>query len=78
MDKGKYDIFSGMTAQVNIVVENKKDVIYVPASFIQKRRGKSTVALEDSSDPTGSGITTPVVTGISNLLNTEIVSGVKE
>jgi HlyD family secretion protein len=78
MDKGNHDIFSGMTAKVNIIVEKKKDVLYVPASFIQKRRWRAIVLKEDLSDPTGSGIITPVVTGISNLLNTEIVSGVKE
>lgn len=78
LDKWEFRIFSGMSASINIIIETKKNILTVPSSFVQKRKEKSFVNLENPADKTGSGISTEVVTGISNLLNTEIMSGLNE
>ncbi len=74
MDKGDNQIFSGMSAKVNIVIEGKKDALIVGTSFIEKVGGKSVVLKKNGTKTER----TEVVTGITNATNTEIVSGVSE
>ena len=74
MDKGDNQIFSGMSAKVNIVIEGKKDALIVGTSFIEKMGGKSIVLKKNGTKTER----TEVVTGITNATNTEIISGVSE
>ncbi|HBY99216.1 MAG TPA: hypothetical protein DEP84_35605, partial [Chloroflexi bacterium] len=65
---------TGMTANVNIVVQQRDNILMVPnrAIHTQGRQRFVTVLFE------GRQIQVPVQTGLSNDTNTEIVSGLKE
>ncbi|EKE29217.1 MAG: efflux transporter, RND family, MFP subunit [uncultured bacterium (gcode 4)] len=78
LDKWDLQIFSWMSATINIMVQSKKWVLTLPSSFIQKRRDKAFVIVEDSEKKTWTWTRTEVVIWISNLLNSEIVSWVNE
>ncbi|MBL8215074.1 MAG: efflux RND transporter periplasmic adaptor subunit [Bryobacterales bacterium] len=69
---------SGMTANAEIVLEEKKGVIAVPESAILYKRDKTTeVEIADATAETGKR-KVPVVTGISNGAKTEIAKGLQE
>ncbi len=81
----------GMTANASIVTDVKQDVLCVPSTAVKVKNGASYVlvfdpALKMTVDPAGGqGVTSavepkqvPVVTGISNDTETEIVSGLSE
>ena len=69
---------AGMTANAEIVLEEKKGVIAVPESAILYKKDKSTeLELLDPTHESGKR-RVAVKTGISNGAKTEIVSGIKE
>lgn len=75
MDKGKYAIFSGMSAKVDIVNESHDDTLVIGTSFVQKGRdGTASVLKRVGTTDTK----TDVEIGISTPRNTEILSGVDE
>ncbi|EKE28725.1 MAG: hypothetical protein ACD_3C00025G0014 [uncultured bacterium (gcode 4)] len=78
LDKWDLKIFSWMSATINIIVQSKKWVLTLPSSFIQKRRDKSFVTIEDPENKAWTWTRTEIVTWISNLLNSEIVSWINE
>ncbi len=49
MDKGKHSIFSGMTAKMTIIVDERKNVLVAPTSFIQKKKDMQYVTLQDGT-----------------------------
>jgi macrolide-specific efflux system membrane fusion protein len=65
---------SGMNATVNFVTENRDNVLLLPIEAVTKVKDKSFVLVKtsDSVEP----IKQPVVTGISDDKNIEIVSGI--
>lgn len=64
-----------MTAQVNIIVQQAKNVLIIPSSAITNNKGKTTVRVLDSD---GSVRTVEVVVGINNRVNAEIKSGLRQ
>jgi HlyD family secretion protein len=68
------DVKTGMTANVNIITDQRNDVLMVPNRAVRTvgRQKMATVLFE------GRNIDTPVVTGMSGDTQTEIVSGLKE
>jgi HlyD family secretion protein len=69
---------SGMTANAEIVLEEKKAVLAIPESAILYKKDKSTeVEIVDSSIEAGKR-KVPVTTGISNGAKTEIAKGLAE
>lgn len=69
---------SGMTANAEIVLEEKKGVLAIPESAILYKKDKSTeVEIADPSVETGKR-KVPVTTGISNGAKTEIAKGLTE
>jgi HlyD family secretion protein len=69
---------SGMTANAEIVLEEKKGVLAIPESAILYKKDKSTeVEIADASAETGKR-RIPVVAGISNGAKTEILKGLSE
>lgn len=66
----------GMTTQVEIIAEEKKDVLTVPNAALKISQGKRSV---DVLDPRTRQVTrVPVTTGISDGTRTEIISGLAE
>jgi len=69
---------SGMTANAEIVLEEKKAVLAIPESAILYKKDKSTeVEIVDAAAETGKR-KVPVTTGISNGAKTEIAKGLAE
>lgn len=69
---------SGMTANAEIVLEEKKDVLAVPESAILYKKDKTTeVEIADATVETGKR-RVAVLTGISNGAKTEVAKGLKE
>lgn len=66
----------GMTAQVDIFTQQKKDILLVPNSAIKPYQGEKAVQVLD--DATGEIIYLPIKTGIVGDVNTEVLSGVDE
>jgi len=66
---------SGMTANVTFLVEEKTDVLYVPADAIKVTNGSSFVLVRGSEKKP---IQSPVTTGITDGKKIEIQSGLKE
>lgn len=66
---------SGMTANVTFSVNEKKDVLYIPAEALKITEGTSFVLVKGSSkDP----IQLPVTTGLSDGKKIEILEGLKQ
>lgn len=65
---------SGMTANVSVLVESKKDVVAVPNSFIKTQRGKDSVTVKKSD---GSVQIQPLELGLSDGRMTEVISGLE-
>lgn len=67
---GKFRI--DMTAQVNIIINEAKGVLTIPASAIKDEQGKTTVQVLGAD---GKATTVPVQVGINNRVTAEIKSG---
>jgi len=74
LNKGEEKIFSGMTATVEIITAEAENVISLSNSLITTHNDKSTVLKLVDGKPTP----TEVTLGVSDDINTEIVSGVSE
>jgi len=66
---------SGMSANVDVTISEKKDVLLLPVTAINERKEKKFVLLKTKS---GNPEIREVETGIEDGKNTEIVSGVEE
>jgi len=66
----------GMTANLNIVVGRRQDVLLVPALAVQQSDEGNVVLVQDTPD--GPAVTTPVQIGLSDGTYVEIVSGLIE
>jgi len=66
---------SGMSANVDVTISEKKDVLLLPATVIKERKGKKFVLLKTES---GEPENREVQTGIEDGRNVEIVTGVEE
>ncbi|MCK9272697.1 efflux RND transporter periplasmic adaptor subunit [Candidatus Gracilibacteria bacterium] len=73
LDKGKTDIYSSMTAKVNILIESKKDILVIPASYIEEASGIKYVLVKEN----GQEVKKEVATGITDDTNIEITEGLK-
>lgn len=67
-------IFEGMTADVTFVIEEVKDVIYVPRKAVVEENGKKYVYTKSSEEY----VLTAVTTGFTDGANVEILSGLQE
>lgn len=65
----------GMTADVTIEIANRKQVLVIPDTAINRTKGETSVDLMGADGQTKK---TPVTIGLSNWDETEIVSGLKE
>lgn len=65
---------SGMSADVEIVVDSVKDALVVPAQAVIEREGKQFIYLNDDSRARLREVTT----GLSSWTSTQVVSGLKE
>lgn len=66
---------SGMTANVNFLVDSKPDVLLIPSEAVKKKEGKQVVLVKAGR---GKPEERPVTTGLNDGKRTEIVSGLKE
>ncbi len=66
---------SGMTANVEFLVTEKKDVLLIPSATIRHQDGKSSVFIRDED---GDPIEKEIEIGISDGKNTEVLSGLVE
>jgi len=66
---------SGMSANVDVTISKKKDILLLPATAIKERKGKKFVLLKTEF---GEPENREVQTGIEDGKNVEIVSGVEE
>lgn len=74
-DRGKYNIFTWMSAKINIVINSKDNILVVPTSFVTKRRWTSYVTVDDS---TGSWQLVEIVPWLSTTNLTEVTSWLQE
>jgi HlyD family secretion protein len=75
-DSGK--LLATMTANAEVILEERKGVLAVPEGAIVYKKDRSTeVEVPDSTAPTGLR-RVPVTTGISNGAKTQIVAGLNE
>jgi len=66
--KGEYQIREGMTANIEFVTSEARDVLLIPVSAVRNVSGKPSVMLENKE-------WTPVVTGFTDGKNVEVISG---
>jgi len=72
------DVFrSGMSANVDIIEESKENILLLPAEAIDQEKDESFVFLSEGENGTKS-IKRKVEIGISDGVNTEIISGIEE
>ena len=62
-----------MSANVDIISEELKDVLYVPREAIRKKEGESFAAILGSDLPKE----IPVTTGVQNPIHVQIISGLE-
>ncbi len=67
---------SGMNANIDFIIESKKDVLLLTLKAVQKQDGKATVML--LGDRKEKPLEQKVILGLSDDKNVEIVSGLKE
>lgn len=65
---------SGMTANVNCVVDVKENILLIPSSTLKTKDGKVTTLILDDGDQ----IEKPITTGITDGKNVEVTSGLSE
>lgn len=68
------DLKPGMTSKAKIFVQEKKDVLAVPSQAIQEKKGEKFIFISEK----GKAKKVKVETGISDQINTEISSDLKE
>lgn len=68
---------SGMSANIDIIVSEKKDVLLLPSGAVNTNNGRSMVWLKNV-EPEGGMIPRTVRTGIRDDSNIEIIDGIKE
>ena len=73
--KGKEKLKPGMTANVDILVSDKDDVLMIPSESVQGSRDRWFVFLPGEN---GEKIKRPVKIGVDNSMNVEITEGLKE
>ena len=66
----------GMTANIEIQGDHKKDILTVPVEAVFKKQGRYVAYVMDGSEE--EPVEREVVTGISNISSVEIVSGLEE
>ncbi len=64
----------GMTANLNIIVDQRQNVLLVPNRAVRTQGNQKTVTVLYK----GQQITTPITTGLSNDSSTEVISGLQE
>lgn len=74
LDNQVSEIFSNMSAQANIIIDSKPDVLLVPAGAVQTANGQSTVRVMKNNQPQ----IVIVQTGLSSDSQVEIISGLVE
>ena len=65
---------SGMSVSVNVITEIKQDVLMVPSSAVKTEGGNAYVQVMDNGELKNK----PIVAGLSNDSDTEIISGLSE
>lgn len=68
----------GMTAQVSIVLEAARDVLFVPVAAVSQGRDGATVQVLRGKGPDAEPETLPVKTGLTDKVNIEIIEGLSE
>jgi len=71
LDKWNAEIYSSMTAKVNILVESKKNIMIIPTSYIEETSGTKYVLVKDK----GQEVKKEVTTGLTDDTNIEITEG---
>ncbi len=72
------DVFrSGMSANIRIIVEEKRGILLLPLSAVQNKKGKTVVLEKDSTAEKGHRYS-PVKTGLQDGRNIEILEGLSE
>lgn len=74
LNKDDAKIFSGMTATVDIVIAESESALTIPDSYITTTDGVSTVLKMQDGQP----VLTEVTLGVSDNINTEILTGLAE
>lgn len=74
LDTGTDDIFPNMSAQANIIAQTKDNVVMIPSSAIQSQNGQTLVRTMKN----GKVSEVSVEIGLTNGIQTEIVSGISE
>ncbi len=74
LDSGTPDIFANMSATANILIDFKDNILIVPNGAIVSQNGENFVRVLKNNILTN----LPVVTGLSNDTDTEIVSGIDD
>ncbi len=67
-------LFIGMTTQNEIIIDKKENVIIAPSLSIYEKEGKKYINILEQ----GKSVQKEVVTGISDNINTEIISGINK
>ncbi len=74
-DKWKYDIYTWMTAKINILIKSASDKLIIPTAFLQKNKNKNYVLLDNN---TKEWKKIEIKTWLSNSVVTEIIDWLKE
>lgn len=74
LERGDESIYSGMTATIEIIIEEKNDVLVVPTLSLTTQNGKTFVQVVENGIPRKQ----EVEVGAADGKNTEIVSGLNE
>ncbi len=74
LDSSSNEILPNMTVTVSIIIDKKNNVLLVPSSVIQNRKGQNYVSVLVNGKPQS----VPVETGLSSDTQTEVVSGLNE
>ena len=74
LSKAPESVKTGMTANLNIIVNERKDVLTVPNRAVKTVNKRKVVTVLKN----GQQVVVPVQTGVSNDSLTEIVSGLQE
>lgn len=69
------EVYSNMSATVQIVVAEKNDVLIIPSKAIKSEKGKSYVQVIDGTNPNAASIQTEVTLGLTDDASIEVLSG---
>ncbi len=76
LDASNQQLRPGMTAQVNIITQEKNDILLIPNTAIKPYQGEKAVLIFD--DKTKTTIYQPVKIGLSGDINSEVLSGLQD